>query len=102
MQILVDSLLVLAPLALYPRLGLLAAPLAGMATVFYRGFLALAKSFLDPFGNEDSLSENFSVHCLIVETNAGATRWRDGIEELPFDAEGNAKGGPLLVEGSVR
>ena len=57
-----------------------------------RGFLQLSKSFLDPFGNEDSLSENFNVHCLICETNAGSTRWRDGIDELPFDAKGEAKG----------
>lgn len=45
----------------------------------------LSKSFLDPFGNEDSLSENFSVHCLICETNAGSVRWANGIEQLPFD-----------------
>ena len=42
----------LAPFALYPRLGALTAPLCGVLTVFYRGFLVLSKSFLDPFGNE--------------------------------------------------
>ena len=84
-QILVDSLLVLAPLALYPRLGLLAAPLAGMATVFYRGFLELSKSFLDPFGNDDSLSENLQVDCLVTEINNGSERWTNGARKLPFD-----------------
>ena len=58
--------------------------MCGILTIFYRGFLVLSKSFLDAFGNEDSLSENFSIHCLVCETNAGSIRWRDGIERLPF------------------
>ena len=87
-QILVDALVALAPFALYSRLGVFVVPLCGLLAIFYRGFLVLSKSFLDPFGNEDSLSENFSLHCLVCETNGGSIRWRDGIEELPFDAKG--------------
>ena len=83
-QILLDALVALAPFALYSRLGIFIVPLCGILTIFYRGFLVLSKSFLDPFGNEDSLSENFSIHCLVCETNAGSIRWRDGIERLPF------------------
>lgn len=83
-QILVDTLIVLAPFALYPRLGALTVPLCGVLTVFYRGFLVLSKSFLDPFGNEDTLSENLSVLCLVTETNAGSLRWRDATRNLPF------------------
>jgi len=87
-QILVDVLVALAPFALYSRLGVFVIPLTGILTTFYRGFLVLSKSFLDPFGNEDSLSENFNLLCVVTETNAGSIRWRDGIEELPFDGHG--------------
>ena len=83
-QILVDALVALSPLSLYSRLGILTIPLCGILTLFYRGFLVLSKSFLDPFGNEDSLSENFNVMCLVAETNAGSVRWFTGIDELPF------------------
>lgn len=64
-QILVDTLIVLAPIALYPRLGALTIPLCGVLCIFYRGFLTLSKSFLDPFGNEVRLHSNklFSCSC---------------------------------------
>ncbi|KAL1527345.1 hypothetical protein AB1Y20_016015 [Prymnesium parvum] len=83
-QILVDTLIALAPFALYPRLGALTVPLCGVLTVFYRGFLVLSKSFLDPFGNEDTTSENLNVQCLVTETNAGSVRWKDNTKTLPF------------------
>ena len=83
-QLLVDCLVFLAPFALYPKLGPLAIPLSGILVVFYRGFLQLSKSFLDPFGNEDSTSENLSIDCLICETNASSVRWAGAIDELPF------------------
>ena len=38
-QVLVDFLLLLAPVALYPKLGMLAVPVTGILTVFYRGLL---------------------------------------------------------------
>ena len=90
-QILVDALVILAPFSLYSRLGLFVVPVCGLLTIFYRGFVVLSKSFLDPFGNEDSLSENFSIQCLVNETNSGSVRWRDGIEETPFDSLGNPR-----------
>ena len=83
-QLLVDVLVVLAPLALYPKLGVLTVLLSPVLVIFYRGFLQLSKSFLDPFGNEDSVSENFSIGCLLAETNAGSVRWFSAIEGLPF------------------
>ena len=83
-QLLVDCLVALAPAALYPKLGVLTVLLSPILVVFYRGFLQLSKSFLDPFGNEDSVSENFSLSCLLCETNAGSTRWLSAIEGLPF------------------
>ena len=77
-------LIVLAPFALFPRTGALTVPLCGVLTLFYRGFLVLSKSFLDPFGNDDSLSENLNISCLMAETNAGSVRWMNGAARLPF------------------
>lgn len=88
-QVLLDTLVVLAPFALYSRLGVFTIPLVGILTTFYRGFLVLSKSFLDPFGNEDTLSENLSIMCLINESNAGSVLWFNGIDEMPFDDDGN-------------
>ena len=42
-QVLVDTLLVLAPFALYPKMGVISILLSGMLVLFYRGFLALSK-----------------------------------------------------------
>ena len=83
-QLLVDTLVVLAPFALYPKLGVLTVLLSCILVIFYRGFLQLSKSFLDPFGNGDSLTANFSIDCLIAETNAGSVRWLHAARELPF------------------
>lgn len=83
-QLLVDTLIVLAPLALYPKLGILTVLLSPILVIFYRGFLQLSKSFLDPFGNDDSVAENLSVSCLICEVNSGSTRWFDAVQQLPF------------------
>jgi hypothetical protein len=83
-QLLVDCLLSFAPFALYPKLGVLTALLCPVLVIFYRGFLQLSKSLLDPFGNEDSLAENFNVFTLICETNAASFRWYGMLEELPF------------------
>lgn len=97
-HLLVDSLMLLAPLALYPRVGILSVPLTGLLTVFYRGLLELSKSFLDPFNNEADLDtldgkvtgnpkrgQNIRTDCLIAEVNAASTRWWRGIEAVPFD-----------------
>ena len=42
-HLMVDSLLILAPVALYPKVGALSVPLAGILTLFYRGLLELSK-----------------------------------------------------------
>ena len=90
-QILVDTLIALAPFALYPKLGILTVMLTSVLVVFYRGFLQLSKAFLDPFGNGDSVTENFSINCLICEVNAGSIRWFNAIEELPFTLSSGAE-----------
>lgn len=54
-QIMVDTLMVLSPFALYPELGSLSIPLVGILTLFFRGLLKLSKSFLDCFGTYQPL-----------------------------------------------
>ncbi len=57
-QILVDSLVWLAPLSLYPGLGSLSILLCAVLTHFFKGLLELSKSFLDPFGNDGYPGQN--------------------------------------------
>lgn len=83
-QMLVDLLLVASPFALYPRLGPLSMPLCALLTFFFRGLLELSKSFLDPFGNDETVGNNFRVDTLVGEQNAGSLRWKDGGARLPF------------------
>jgi hypothetical protein len=83
-HLLVDTFLVLSPVALYPQAGALCVPLSGLLTLFYRGLLELSKSFLDPFGNEGSEAQNVQTDVLIAEVNAGVPRWTAGAEELPY------------------
>ena len=83
-QVLVDSLCFLAPLALYAELGSLSIPLAGLLTLFFKGLLELSKSFLDPFGNEGSPGQNIRVDVLVSELNFGAaSRWSAAGAVLP-------------------
>ena len=83
-QVLVDSLVVLAPLALYSELGSLSIPLTGLLTLFYKGLLELSKSFLDPFGNEGYPGQNIRVDVLVSELNFGAGgRWVKAGRRLP-------------------
>ena len=75
-QVLVDSLVLLAPFALYPELGSLSIPLVGLLALFFRGLLTLSKSFLDPFGVEGFAKQNIRVDVLVSELNFGAAkRW---------------------------
>lgn len=91
-QVLVDSLLYITPFAIYPKIGAFSVFLTAILTLFYRGFLELSKSFLDPFGNLDPLGDredagpNMQVAVLIAETNAGSTRWLRGASAIPFDS----------------
>lgn len=84
-QILVDVFLVTAPVALYAELGLWSIFSVGVLTLFYSGLLSLAKIFLDPLDNDNFFEEsvNCDIGVLIRESNAGSTRWKDGISTLP-------------------
>jgi len=85
---LVDSLLLLAPFALYPKTGAFSIFLTGVMTLFYRGLLELSKSFLDPFGNKRVSSKfmaaDLEVDVLLAESNAGSLVWPQGAAKLPF------------------
>jgi len=75
-QVLVDSLVLLAPLSLYSDLGSLSVLLTGLLTLFFKGLLQLSKSFLDPFGTEGFPGQNIRVDVLVSELNFGAaSRW---------------------------
>jgi len=73
-QVLVDSLVLYAPFALYAELGSLSIPVVGLITLFFRGLLTLSKSFLDPFGVEGFAEQNIRVDVLVSELNFGAAR----------------------------
>eukprot|EP00539_Tryblionella_compressa_P019477 CAMPEP_0178880234 /NCGR_PEP_ID=MMETSP0747-20121128/12362_1 /TAXON_ID=913974 /ORGANISM="Nitzschia punctata, Strain CCMP561" /LENGTH=525 /DNA_ID=CAMNT_0020548129 /DNA_START=37 /DNA_END=1614 /DNA_ORIENTATION=- len=83
-QVLVDSLVILSPFALYPDLGIVSVPLVGIMTLFFRGLLTLSKSFLDPFGVEGFEEQNIRVDVLVSEINFGAAkRWSQAGMTLP-------------------
>lgn len=63
LQILVDTLVWLAPFSLYPGLGVLSIPLCAILTHFFKGLLELSKSFLDPFGNDGYPNQN--IRCVL-------------------------------------
>ena len=87
-QILVDSLIIMAPFALYPELGTLSIPLSGLLALFFRGLLALSKSFLDPFGVEGFADQTMKVDVLVSELNFGASkRWLQAGAFLPKPEE---------------
>ena len=90
-HLLVDTLVVGAPVALYPRMGYFAFLATGLITLFFRGLLELSKSFLDPFGSRRASSKSFDmdiqVDVLLSEINAGANVWLAGAQGLPAMGE---------------
>mmetsp|Transcript_965 Transcript_965/g.1487 ORF Transcript_965/g.1487 Transcript_965/m.1487 type:complete len:470 (-) Transcript_965:270-1679(-) len=83
-QVLVDSLVILAPFSLYSEMGSLSIPLTGLLTLFFKGLLELSKSFLDPFGNEGYPGQNIRVDVLVSELNFGvASRWSRAADAFP-------------------
>mmetsp|Transcript_39676 Transcript_39676/g.80979 ORF Transcript_39676/g.80979 Transcript_39676/m.80979 type:complete len:502 (-) Transcript_39676:863-2368(-) len=85
-QVLVDSLCILAPFAIYPELGTLSIPATALLTLFFKGLLELSKSFLDPFGNEGYPGQNIRVDVLVSELNFGASsRWVNAGESFPYN-----------------
>lgn len=86
MEVLVDTLTFLAPLALYVKMGTFNIISTGLLTVFFKGLLELSKSFLDPFGREGYRAHNIRVDVLVSEMNFGASsRWVNAGDALPSE-----------------
>ena len=109
-QILVDTFVLAAPLALYSDLGDYSVIAVGIITLSFTGFLNLSKIFLDPLNNEgfwyvthkppvilfisptkhflyspfSSNSIFMDLGVLIRESNAGSTRWKNSGAQLPL------------------
>ena len=84
-QVLVDFLLLLAPAALYPKMGLMAVPLSGVTIFFYRGLLELSKSFLDPWGNDGSEAQNVNIDVLLAEVYKDTPLWAAAAQSAPIE-----------------
>ncbi len=89
-QILVDIFLSLAPFALYADLGIWSVIAVGILNIFFSGMNDLAKILLDPLDNSDESfykdsSVNMDVGVLIRRSNTGSNRFKNGLEELPFE-----------------
>ena len=83
-QILIDTLVLLAPFALYPTVGVLSVPLAALVAYFYIGLLELSKSFFDIFGREGYEEQTINVQVLVQEVNfAAITRWQQAGRVAP-------------------
>ena len=88
-QVVVDSLVILAPFSLYSQTGTLSIPLTGLLTLFFKGLLELSKSFLHPFGNEGYPGQNIRIDVLVSELNFGAaSRWVKAGQVLPDEPNG--------------
>lgn len=86
MEVFVDTLTFLAPLALYTKMGTFNIISSGLLTLFFKGLLELSKSFLDPFGREGYRAHNIRVDVLVSELNFGASsRWIDAGDALPSE-----------------
>ena len=48
-------------------MGELSIFLSAILALFYRGFLSLSKSFLDPFGNSGSKAQNINTDVFLAE-----------------------------------
>ena len=83
-QVLVDFLLLLAPAALYPKMGLMSVPLSGVIVFFYRGLLELSKSFLDPWGNDGSEAQNVNIDVLLAEVHKDTPLWANAGQCAPI------------------
>ena len=70
-QVLVDSFIFSAPVALYADLGVYSIPAVGVLTLFYSGLNNLAKIFLDPLNNEEFCENSIfmDLGVLIREVN---------------------------------
>ena len=85
-EIITDVLVILTPLALYPKMGSYAIIASGLIALSFKGLLELSKSFLDTFGIEGYKAHNIRVDVLVSEANFGASqRWVKAGDMLPSE-----------------
>jgi len=84
-QIMVDTLLFIAPMALYKDLGPFTIPTVAIMTIFFGGLLDVSKVMLDPLDNEDYCDGviDINVGVFIRQANYGAIKFKQGAETLP-------------------
>jgi len=84
-QIMVDTLLFIAPVALYKDLLAFTIPTVGIMTIFFGGLLDISKVMLDPLDNEDYCDGviDINVGVFIRQANYGAIKFKQGAETLP-------------------
>jgi len=84
-QVMVDTLLFLAPLACYKEMGLFSVITVGILSTFFGGLLDLSKVMLDPLDNEDYCDGviDMNVGVFIREANSGSIQFYKGAEVLP-------------------
>merc|ERR1719482_1643751 len=80
-QVLVDSLTILTPFALFAKLGVTSVVLSGVIVVFYRGLLKICKSLFDPFGEVSNME--IEVPVLVRDVNEDSTRFLSKGEVAP-------------------
>lgn len=91
-EIIVDILVLLSPLALFCSMGALSIPASGLFTLFFKGLLNLSKSFLDTFGIEGYSLHNVRVDVLVSEVNfATSQRWVTAGDMLPSQTPAHDK-----------
>mmetsp|Transcript_17449 Transcript_17449/g.28225 ORF Transcript_17449/g.28225 Transcript_17449/m.28225 type:complete len:114 (+) Transcript_17449:1-342(+) len=91
-QILVDTMLLISPFALYPELGSYSVIAVAILTFFYAGLMNLAKIFLDPLNNENYCDNSIfmDLGVLIRESNAASILWNNFARKTPFTRETDA------------
>mmetsp|Transcript_22113 Transcript_22113/g.46041 ORF Transcript_22113/g.46041 Transcript_22113/m.46041 type:complete len:674 (+) Transcript_22113:258-2279(+) len=98
-EMVVDALVFLAPLALYPKMGTSSIIASGLITLSFKGLLELSKAFLDTFGKEGYRSHNIRVDVLMSELNFGAARrWVDAGDSFPSEKLDNTKSASRYVD----
>jgi len=91
LQRIIDSLVVLSPIALVAKVGIFCVPVSGLITVCYHGLLELGKSLLDPFGAKGEYpDQNMRIDVFTKDVNEATVRWMRAGGTRPWDVLGDA------------
>ncbi|KAL7534067.1 hypothetical protein ACHAXR_006951 [Thalassiosira sp. AJA248-18] len=90
-NLLVDVLVFVSPIALYSSYWLWSIIGVGIVTMFYKGIFELSLMFLDPVDNDvvhqsvGRQTVGFDVGVLIRESNTGSIAWKGSAMVCPKD-----------------